>query len=369
MSLKRKIFLALKWFLGISQAYKKAPSFSVTVLIPAYNEEKNIAKTIRSVREQTYKVEKILVVDDSSEDETQKVAKRAGAEVIRTPKNTKNKAKAINYGLKEVKSEILICVDADTILEKNAIEEILKAFGDEKVAIASGFVLPQRVKTIFEKARLLQYLEYFFIQKETQNHWGVPLVSSGCFFAIKTEILKKMQGFCAGTIAEDMELTWRILLTGKKAVLTKAISYPLDPPNFALYYRQVSRWYRGFLQNISLHYRNLWKKPKLALAVYYYLLAGIANFVFLTGGFFLALIGFFEFFSFLKCLAFFFFLKASLLILIALVRGKKFGCQILALKSILSYFLVAPLDMYIFWQAIWSEWIRKQPLKIWEKGH
>jgi glycosyltransferase involved in cell wall biosynthesis len=90
---------------------------TVTVLIPAYNEEKTIADTINSIRQQTYpNVVQILVVDDSSTDKTEEIAKECGAEVIRTPSNSGTKAQAQNFALPYLKGVLTATIDADTIL-------------------------------------------------------------------------------------------------------------------------------------------------------------------------------------------------------------------------------------------------------------
>lgn len=367
---KRRLIEGIKWFFGKAKEFEGKVDFTVTVVVPAYNEEKHIEKTVKSIQAQTYPIQRIIVVDDSSTDRTDEVSREAGAEVIRTPENTGTKSKAFNFALPLIDSEITVGVDADTILDARAVEEILKPFINPDIVVSCGFVIPQRIKTLFERARFLQYLEYFTLHKETQNHWGIPLVASGCFFAVRTAVLKEFGGFTAKSIAEDMEFTWRVLMAKKKVVLmSRAISFPLDPDNLYLYKRQVLRWYRGFLQNIGLHWKHLWRQPKLAVAVGWYLILGILQLFFLLGFLITALWRPSLFLLGLKWLALAFTIKAFVLLIIALQRGAALGKRKIALASIPHYFVVAPLDSWLFWKSLWQEWIRRRRLNVWEKGH
>jgi biofilm PGA synthesis N-glycosyltransferase PgaC len=119
----------------------------VTVIIPTFNEAATLADTVRSLRAQTVRPSEIIVVDDCSTDGTGEVARRLGATVIRPPRNTGSKAGAQTAALDRVRTPLTIAIDADTVLAPDAIERLLVAFEDPKVAAACGFVLPRTRRT------------------------------------------------------------------------------------------------------------------------------------------------------------------------------------------------------------------------------
>jgi biofilm PGA synthesis N-glycosyltransferase PgaC len=345
----------------------------VTVLIPAFNEEKTIAQTILSIKAQTYPVEEIIVVDDGSTDKTGEIAKSLGARVVRTPKNTGTKAKAQNFGLQFVQTEVVITVDADTVLKEDAIEKILPALSDGETFSACGFVLPQKRRTFWERARYIQYLYFIGLPKNTQDFWGVPLVSSGCFSAYNTKMLKEVGGFPEGTIVEDMVLTWQAHLEKKKTKLVpQAVCYPKDPENWHQYKAQMLRWNRGFLQAISVFGLKLLKNPRLAFFSWWYLISGILN-LFLWVFFFGYLVWILwqkRYFVYPFYLLFFgMILEAIIVLIVVILNAKRTRTLKEALLDFPLYWFISPIDSYLFFLSLWKEWIRGQKLVVWEKGH
>lgn len=356
------------WFLIGVRKETKDPYYkpTVTVMIPAYNEELVIGDTIKSVFQQTYPPDRILVIDDCSSDRTGEIARELGVEVIRTSRNTGTKSGAQNFGLQFVDTEVLITLDADTILHPRAIERIVPALSDGKTLSACGFVIPQRVKTFWEIARLLQYLYYIGLNKGAQNHLGIPLVSSGCFSAFNVRMLKEMGGFPEGTIVEDMALTWQAHLERKRVKLVpEAICYPKDPSNWRQYKAQVSRWYRGFLQCVSAFKWRLFKRPILAIFVFWYLLSSIINIVFLWGIVFL----FTRKGAFGVYAAVFLAAEVIIWLIIVVVNGIRYGNLKKVIVGIPIYWLETPVENYLFACSLFREWILGEKLSRWEKGH
>ena len=272
--------LSWRWWLGIRPKFAAKPprNYSITVIIPAYNEENSIGDTIESIKLQTVPVTRILVVDDSSGDRTGEVARAHGADVVRTRTNQGTKAMAQNYVLPLVTTELMVTIDADTMLAPDAIEKTLPYFRDEKAASVCGFVIPQRIKTVWERGRFIEYLFGISICKAGQNNFGAVLVSSGCFSVFRTEILKKLVGFKARTMAEDMDFTWEAQYEGYHVYCAQdAFCYPLDPSTGRVFVGQVDRWFRSFFQNIAIH--KLRMNKKLAVIIYGELLNGILGFV------------------------------------------------------------------------------------------
>ncbi len=228
----------------------------VTVLVPAYNEANSIADTIRSLRAQTAPPREIIVVDDCSTDGTGDVARALDVRVVRPHANTGSKAGAQTFGLRYVRTPLTVAIDADTVLAPDALERLLPAFDRPAVAAACGFVLPKRVRSVWERGRYLQ------------DYYGKPLISSGCFSMYRTDELRAHGGWSDRTLAEDMDLTWTLYEAGREVrYVPDAVCYPIEPRTFALMRTQLRRWSHGFVQNVRLHWRALLRVPYLRSAV------------------------------------------------------------------------------------------------------
>jgi biofilm PGA synthesis N-glycosyltransferase PgaC len=155
----------------------------LTVIVPAYNEETSVAETVRSVLEQTCPPARVIVVDDGSTDRTGELASQAGAEVIRPRKNTGSKAGSQNYALQFTDTKYTMAIDADTTLAPDGIEKLILPLENEEVAASCGFIVPRYVSTIWEPGRYIEYLLAFTFYKPTQDYYGKPTISSGCFSA------------------------------------------------------------------------------------------------------------------------------------------------------------------------------------------
>jgi cellulose synthase/poly-beta-1,6-N-acetylglucosamine synthase-like glycosyltransferase len=250
----------------------------ITVVIPAYNEEKTIGDTIDSINAQDYPLKKIIVVDDCSTDSTSAIAMSKGVMVLKTPKNTGKKASAQRYGFDHVDTPIAIVVDADTILEKDALELVIQPLSDKNALSACGYVVPQKMDTFWERMRTVEYFYSLGIYKTAQENMGCPMVSSGCFTAFRMDALQKLGGFPENNIAEDMAITWMGHMNGYHIYYVKdAICYPKDPENFQQYKQQIMRWYRGMFQCVHDFKLSVFKKPLLGILIVYYLAFGIVS--------------------------------------------------------------------------------------------
>jgi cellulose synthase/poly-beta-1,6-N-acetylglucosamine synthase-like glycosyltransferase len=240
----------------------------VTVVVPAYNEEATVGDTIRSLQRQTLRPAEIIVVDDGSTDRTAEVARELGVTVMRPPSNTGSKAGAQTFALPFVRTELVLAIDADTTLEDDAIEELVPALDDPSVAAACGFVLPRRVRTLWERGRYIEYLFAFSFFKPIQDFYRRPLISSGCFSLYRTNVVAGLGGWQTRTLAEDMDLTWSLYDAGWGVrFVPGAVSYPIEPYDLTLMRKQLRRWSHGFIQNVRLHWRNLLSDGYLASAV------------------------------------------------------------------------------------------------------
>jgi poly-beta-1,6-N-acetyl-D-glucosamine synthase len=337
---------------------------ALTVIVPAYNEAETIAETLRSLREQTVVPDEIVVVDDCSTDSTGDVARACGVRVVRPPRNTGSKAGAQSFALDDVETELVMAVDADTTLAPDAIARLVAAFEDPAAAAACGFVLPRRVRTMWERGRYVEYMLAFSFFKRVQEHYGKPLISSGCFSVYRTAELRAVGGWSDRTMAEDMDLTWTLYREGRKVrFLPEAVSYPIEPHNLHYLGKQLRRWSHGFVQNVRLHWSSVlhlgYLRSVVAVAFWDALLASLAYLVLIPV---LAVLV-----DPLVLLAYL--VDAPVVLVPVLWQAIGRGEIGRALTSFPSFFVLRIVNgFYMLW-AVWRELIVGRPLVVYEKGH
>jgi len=337
----------------------------LTVIIPAYNEAEFVGDTIRSLLAQTVPPDQIILVDDGSTDNTGDVGRRAGVTVIRPPRNTGSKAGAQTFALPWVQTKLVMAVDADTTLEPTAVERLMQSFTDPGVGAACGFVLPRRIKTLWERGRFIEYLFAFTFYKQVQEYYRRPMISSGCFSMYRTDLMRRHGGWPGRTLAEDMDLTWTFHQSGVGVrFVPEAVCYPIEPYNFRFMRRQLHRWSHGFIQNVTLHWKGLLTVPFLRSAVAVALWdAIVASLVFLIV---LPLLVVALRSSWLL-LAYFIDAPAILVpLLIGAIPRREFGRT---LASLPAFFVLRLVNGFYFLEAIWSEWFLRRAFLTYEKGH
>lgn len=357
--------LGLRWWLGMEPKFTQyhPKKYSITVVIPAYNEENFIRNTIESIKNQSISIDNIIVVDDCSSDRTGEVSKESGATVARTSINQGTKALAQNFVMSSITTDLVVTIDADTILDKYAIERTLPYFNNELTASVCGFVIPRNVKTIWEKGRFIEYLLGISLFKAAQNNVGAVLVSSGCFSVFRTKLLQMMGGFKQRTMAEDMDLTWEFHFKGYKIYLVPdAYCYPVDPSTFKIYVGQVTRWISSFFQNVSIHKKSLIRN-RIGLFVFFYLLDGIVSpiLVFMLS----VLLSKSLFVAFLMTLI----IEISTISTVSLLKAFKLKMFWKAVISLPAFFIIRPVNMFLFLKCMVNEWVLGKRLCSWDKGH
>ena len=337
----------------------------LTVIVPAYNEAESIADTIHSLQEQTLLPEEIIVVDDCSNDGTGEVARNCGVTVIRTSTNTGSKAGAQNFALSKVRTAFTMAIDADTTLAPDAIEKLLAAFVDPRVAAACGFVIPRHVNTVWERGRYMEYLLAFTWYKPIQDYYEKPLISSGCFSVYRTDILRRNGGWSTRTLAEDMDLTWSFYQAGHQIrFIPQAVCYPIEPHNFTFMRKQLRRWSHGFVQNVQLHWRGLLNIAYLRSAVAIMLWdAVIASLTYLLLLPVLALL----FKQPIFLLGYVIDIPALLVPTLFKAVPRKEVWRVIS--SLPAFFILRMVNGIFILEALWIEVVRRRPLRVYEKGH
>jgi cellulose synthase/poly-beta-1,6-N-acetylglucosamine synthase-like glycosyltransferase len=336
----------------------------LTVIVPAYNEAGSLADTLRSLQAQTVPAAEILVVDDCSTDGTAEVARSLGVTVLRPPENTGSKAGAQTFALDHVTTELVMAVDADTTLAPDAIELLLVAFDDPDVAAACGTVTPRRVRTLWERGRYVEYAFAFSFFKRIQDHYGKPLISSGCFSIYRTAELRVLGGWSDRTMAEDMDLTWSMYSAKMKVrFVPDAVCYPIEPHSFEFMSKQLRRWSHGFVQNVRLHWRSVlhlgYLRSMVAVAVWDALLASFAYLLLLP---ILAVA-----ISPWVLLAYLVDAPVVLVPVLSYAFGRREVGR--AIRSFPSFFVLRTVNGAFMLNAIWRELVVRRPLLVYEKGH
>ncbi|QPQ55250.1 glycosyltransferase family 2 protein [Allosphingosinicella flava] len=341
-----------------------APMPGITAIVPAYDEAESITETVLSLRAQTYPVAEIIVVDDCSTDDTAAVARRLGVTVLTPPKNTGSKAGAQNFAMPFVATEYCMAIDADTELAPDAVEKLVAALNPPGVAAVCGFVLPRYVRSVWERGRYIEYLFAFNFYKPIQDFLGRPLISSGCFSAYRTAILRSVGGWSTRTMAEDMDLTWTLYHRGHQVrFVGDALCYPIEPHDFNFLSKQLRRWSHGFVQNVRLHWREVVPQPYLRsiLAVGYWdaIISSIAYLILIP---LLMLIV-----HPVMAVAYVIDLPAvAIPVLVKAWQRREFGRALLSLPCFL---IVRLVNSYFILCAVWSEYVLGKTLLVYEKGH
>lgn len=236
----------------------------VSVIVPAFNEEKVITKTIKSLLKSNYPNFEILVVDDGSSDNTSQIVKEKFANEFKVQLFTLSnggKANALNFGLKRAKGEIIIGLDADTIFTSDTIRELAKPFADKQVGAVAGNAKVGNRLNMITKWQALEYITSQNLDRRAFASLNAITVVPGAVGAWRREALEKAEGFESNTLAEDQDLTLRVRQIGYRiAFAEKAIAYTEAPDTFRGLAKQRFRWSFGTLQCMWKHRKALLNK-------------------------------------------------------------------------------------------------------------
>jgi len=227
----------------------------ISVIIPAYNEEKVVANTIEGLLETKYPNKEIIFVDDGSTDSTLAIASRYKEKIRVLHKENGGKATALNYGIVYAKGDIVVIVDADTIIGRNALKEIVKGFEiNEHVAAVAGNIKVRNRMNIITKCQALEYITGIQIIRRAFDIFGSITIVPGALGAFKKSFLKEAGAYGKDTIVEDFDQTIKLLKAGLITQgSSKATAYTEAPNTLKDFVAQRKRWYRGNIQVLKRH--------------------------------------------------------------------------------------------------------------------
>jgi peptidoglycan-N-acetylglucosamine deacetylase len=233
----------------------------VAVLIPAYNEEMVIERTVQGALDSDYPNLRVVVIDDGSKDRTLEIVRRAfaaeeadGRVVILTKPNG-GKAEALNFGLEHIgDAEIFVGIDADTIIAPDAIGRLVPHFLNPKVGAVAGNAKVGNRVNLWTRWQALEYITSQNFERRALNTMGAVSVVPGAIGAWRTASVSEAGGYHVDTVAEDADLTMALLRNGYRVEYEDmALAFTEAPTSARALMRQRFRWSFGILQAIFKH--------------------------------------------------------------------------------------------------------------------
>ncbi len=246
----------------LHRPYHSSPGFNprVAVLIPAFNEEAVIVRTIRSVLNSDYKNLHVIVIDDGSTDRTAEVACEAYAQEIKAghvqvlTKPNAGKAAALNHALDRILEDFFIGIDADTVIAADAISKLMPHFEDPRIGAMAGNAKVGNRVNLWTSWQALEYVTSQNFERRALDLMHVVTVVPGAIGAWRTAPVKAAGGYPLNTVAEDADLTMNLLEQGYRVDYEdRALAFTEAPINARGLMRQRFRWSFGTLQAIWKH--------------------------------------------------------------------------------------------------------------------
>ncbi|TSC70000.1 MAG: Glycosyltransferase involved in cell wall bioproteini [Parcubacteria group bacterium Gr01-1014_46] len=262
ISLNFEIFILITYFENRKEikAEKKAQSNvklkkypSVTIIVPCWNEETTVSKTIHSLLNLDYPKDKlkIMVIDDGSTDDTWSVVQKFAnhPQIKLYTKENGGKYTALNYGISKLTTDLVGCLDADSYVHKDSMKKIALYFEDkETMAVAPSIKLWQPRNIL----QLLQKVEYGFgiFTRKMYHYMNAIYITPGPFSIFRREVFEKLGGYEHAHNTEDIQIALRMQKNGFKiAHAHDAIVYTIPPETVKKLLKQRVRWSYGFIKN------------------------------------------------------------------------------------------------------------------------
>ena len=282
----------------------------VSILVPAYNEEVTIVDTINSLMCLDYPVYEIIIVNDGSKDKTMKMVieafnlkevskpyrklvpsknavriykNREDIKVILIDKENGGKSDALNLGINISNFPIFLCVDADSILQKDSLKKIVEPLLESSETVAVGGNIRVSNQVVIDKGEVIEiktpkksivtfqtieYLRVFLNSRISFNGINSNLIISGAFGLYKKEAVVKVGGYSHGLMGEDMEILMKIhsfyrknKLSYRTSYVPGAICWTQVPEDLKTLRKQRRRWHVGLGQSLKMH-KYMFLNPK-----------------------------------------------------------------------------------------------------------
>lgn len=329
------LYLAVGWFFYRNPATGKVGNELVSVIIPVYNQKAMIGMVIDAVYDSTYKNIEVIAINDGSTDGSKEILdeiqkKHPSLKVLH--KENAGKRKAVAIAFYKATGNFLVLVDSDSIIEKNAIAELMKTFnGNPEVGAVVGLAKTWNSnKNILTKCQDVWYDYSFNIRKACESVFGLVMCCSGCLAAYRREAIqdyipywvrskvhdsedreltsfvvapkwgkkelprlyadlppyshKLMKEMADYDDAEDSGLTGQSLLNWEAVYVASAIVYTDVPEKFRGFLRQQQRWKKGTTRVNFFVSTFFWKRNPIMATIFYldFMMAFITPFIITT---------------------------------------------------------------------------------------
>jgi cellulose synthase/poly-beta-1,6-N-acetylglucosamine synthase-like glycosyltransferase/peptidoglycan/xylan/chitin deacetylase (PgdA/CDA1 family)/spore germination protein YaaH len=251
------VLALVAWRRDRRRAFSDAPAPPVSVLIAAYNEQPVIARTIAAVLANTLAPAEVIVVDDGSRDGTAEEVERAygGHPLVRLVRQANaGKAQALNHAISLSRGDVLVCLDADTLFTPDTLEQLVRHFADPRVGAVAGNVKVGNRVNVWTRWQALEYITSQNLDRRAYALLNAITVVPGAVGAWRRKAVIDAGAFRNDTLAEDMDLTWRVRRAGWRIQNEPAaLGFTETPDSLTTLYRQRFRWSFGTLQCLWKH--------------------------------------------------------------------------------------------------------------------
>ncbi|MBU2104586.1 MAG: glycosyltransferase [Nanoarchaeota archaeon] len=245
--------------------------FTVSVLIPAYNEEDVIESTVMSILESDYdNIIEVIVINDGSKDRTKEIVRelmKKYGKLKLLDKENSGKADSLNQGIKVAKGELVAVIDSDSFPRKDAIRKMVGFFEDEKVGAATVPILARNNHKFFEKLQSFEYTVIALTRKLLESVDAI-YVTPGPLALYRKKALVEIKGFDPKNLTEDIEITWHLIAEGwERRMCLETVVTTVVPSKLKAWWKQRRRWSMGGLQSILKYRKQFMKRGMLGYFV------------------------------------------------------------------------------------------------------
>ncbi len=247
----------------LGQKLKRFPT--VTIIVPCFNEERTVSKTLRSLLHLNYPKHRlsIIVVNDGSTDGTSReLAKwQDHSQISVLSKANGGKHTALNLALERVQTDLVGCLDADSFVNQDALKKIVPFFDDEHIMAVTPSIKVHHPSSILQHVQKIEYSWGIFLRRMLSSI-GALYVTPGPFSIFRTRVFRELGGYRLAHHTEDLEMALRLQKNRYKIVNSyRAHVYTVAPERLGELYRQRVRWTYGFLNN-AVDYRMMFFNKK-----------------------------------------------------------------------------------------------------------
>ena len=227
----------------------------VSVLVPAFNEEKTIRASVESILRSGYEKKEVIVINDGSTDGTEKELQElinAGS-IVYLAKRNGGKASALNQGIAAAQGDVIVFTDADSLFRPDTIEKMVRWFGDPAIDAVCGNDAPLNPGTAIQKfLTVTTHIGTGFVRRALSLIRCLPIIT-GNLGAVRTSVLREAGGF-REIWGEDLELTFRLHKAGKRIIFDPEPEVIAEcPGTIAALWKQRVRWMRSYIKTAVLH--------------------------------------------------------------------------------------------------------------------